>query len=139
MISITKDTIDQTKIFDQIKDDSCGAIVSFIGFVRDHSSKGKVEGIFYEAYDEMLEEILKKIEREVFKNWNIKKFIAVHRTGYLQVGEISVVVGVSSEHRKEAFEACSYGIENIKKRCPIWKKEKTQFGNEWIEGVKISE
>jgi molybdopterin synthase catalytic subunit len=139
MISITKDTIDQTKIFDQIKDDSCGAIVSFIGFVRDHSSKGKVEGIFYDAYDEMLEEILKKIEREVFKNWNIKKFIAVHRTGYLQVGEISVVVGVSSEHRKEAFEACSYGIENIKKRCPIWKKEKTQFGNEWIEGVKISE
>ncbi len=139
MISITKDTIDQTKIFDQIKDDSCGAIVSFIGFVRDHSSEGKVEGIFYEAYDEMLEEILKKIEREVFKNWNIKKFIAVHRTGYLQVGEISVVVGVSSEHRKEAFEACSYGIENIKKRCPIWKKEKTQFGNEWIEGVKISE
>ncbi|MCJ7637078.1 MAG: molybdenum cofactor biosynthesis protein MoaE [Nitrososphaeraceae archaeon] len=139
MISITKDTIDQTKIFDQIKDDSCGAIVSFIGFVRDHSSKGKVEGIFYEAYDEMLEEILKKIEREVFKNWNIKKFIAVHRTGYLQVGEISVVVGVSSEHRKEAFEACSYGIENIKKRCPIWKKEKTQFGNEWIEGVKIIE
>lgn len=139
MISITKDTIDQTKIFDQIKDDSCGAIVSFIGFVRDHSSKGKVEGIFYEAYDEMLEEILKKIEREVFKNWNIKKFIAVHRTGYLHVGEISVIVGVSSEHRKEAFEACSYGIENIKKRCPIWKKEKTQFGNEWIEGVKISE
>lgn len=139
MISITKDTIDQTKIFDQIKDDSCGAIVSFIGFVRDHNSKGKVEGIFYETYDEMLEEILKKIEREVFKNWNIRKFIAVHRTGYLQVGEISVVVGVSSEHRKEAFEACSYGIENIKKRCPIWKKEKTQFGNEWIEGVKIIE
>ena len=92
MISITKDTIDQTKIFDQIKDDSCGAIVSFIGFVRDHSSKGKVEGIFYEAYDEMLEEILKKIEREVFKNWNIKKYIAVHRTGYLHVGEISVVL-----------------------------------------------
>ena len=139
MISITKDKIDQSKIFDQIKDDSCGAIVSFIGFVRDHNSKGKVEGIFYEAYDEMLEEILKKIEREVFKNWNIRKFIAVHRTGYLQVGEISVIVAVSSEHRKEAFEACDYGIGNIKKRCPIWKKEKTQFGNEWIEGVKISE
>jgi molybdopterin synthase catalytic subunit len=139
MISTTKDTIDQTKIFEQIKDDSCGAIVSFIGVVRDHNSNGKVEGIVYEAYDEMVEEILKKIEKEVFKNWNIKRFIAIHRTGYLRVGEISVVVGVSSEHRKEAFEACSYGIENIKKRCPIWKKEKTQFGNEWTEGVKISE
>jgi molybdopterin synthase catalytic subunit len=141
LILTTKDTIDQTKIFDQVKDDSCGAIVSFTGLVRDHNSnsKGKVEGIFYEAYDEMVEEILKNIEKEVFKNWNIKKFIAVHRTGYLQVGEISVMVAVSSEHRKEAFEACSYGIENIKKRCPIWKKEKTQFGNEWIEGVKINE
>jgi len=139
LISTTKDTIYQTKIFDQIKDDSCGAIVSFTGLVRDHNSKGKVECIFYEAYDEMVEEILKNIEKEVLKNWNIKKFIAVHRTGYVQVGEISVIVAVTSEHRKEAFEACSYGIENIKKRCPIWKKEKTQFGNEWMEGVKISE
>jgi molybdopterin synthase catalytic subunit len=139
LISTTKNTIDQTKIFDQLKDDSCGAIISFTGLVRDHNSKGKVEGIFYEAYNEMVEEILKNIEKEVFKKWNIKKFIAVHRTGDLEVGEISVIVAVSSEHRKDAFEACSYGIENIKKRCPIWKKEKTQFGSEWIEGVKISE
>ena len=139
MILTTKDTIDQTKIFDQVKDDSCGAIVSFTGVVRDHNSKEIVEGIFYDAYDEMVEEILQNIEKEVFKNWNIKKFIAVHRTGYLQVGEISVMVVVSSEHRKEAFEACIYGIENIKKRCPIWKKEKTPFGNEWIEGMKINE
>jgi molybdopterin synthase catalytic subunit len=67
MISTTNDTIDQTKIFEQIKDDSCGAIVSFIGFVRDHNSKGKVEGIFYEAYDEMLEEILKKSKERFSK------------------------------------------------------------------------
>ena len=59
MISTTKNTIDQTKIFDQVKDDSCGAIISFTGLVRDHNSKGKVEGIFYEAYNEMVEEILK--------------------------------------------------------------------------------
>ena len=140
MISTTKDTIYQTKIFDQIKDDSCGAIVSFTGLVRDHNSKGKVEGILYEAYDEMVEEILKNIEKEVFKNWNIKKFIAVHRTGYVQVGEISVIVAVTSEHRKEAFEACSYGIDNIKKRCPIWKKEKMESGDsEWVEGIMINE
>ncbi len=140
MISITKDVIEQLKILDQIKDDSSGAVVFFTGSVRNYNSKGKVEGIFYEAYEEMVEENLNKIEKEIFENWNIKKFIAIHRIGYLKVGEISVIVGVSSEHRKEAFEACSYGIDNIKKRCPIWKKEKTQSGNsEWVEGVMISE
>ncbi len=140
MILITKDVIDQLKILDQIKDDSYGAVVFFTGSVRNYNSKGKVEGIFYEAYEEMVEEIMKKIEKEIFENWNIKKFIAIHRIGYLKVGEISVIVGVSSEHRKEAFEACSYGIDNIKKRCPIWKKEKMQSGySEWVEGVMISE
>jgi len=139
IISITNDVIDQLKILDQIKDDSSGALVLFTGSVRDHSSKGKVEGIFYEAYEEMVEEILKKIEKEIFENWSVKKFIAILRTGYLNVGEISVIVGVSSEHRKDAFEACNYGIDNIKKRCPIWKKEKMQSGNsEWVEGVMIS-
>ncbi|HSE99645.1 MAG TPA: molybdenum cofactor biosynthesis protein MoaE [Nitrososphaeraceae archaeon] len=140
MILITKNVIDQLQILDQIKDDSSGAVVFFTGSVRNYNSKGKAEGIFYEAYEEMVGEIFKKIENEIFENWNIKKFIAIHRIGYLKVGEISVIIGVSSEHRKEAFEACSYGIDNIKKRCPIWKKEKMGSGNfEWVEGVMISE
>jgi molybdopterin synthase catalytic subunit len=140
MISITKDIINQLKILEQLKDNSSGAVVFFTGIVRDHNSKEKVEGIFYEAYEEMVEDILKKIEKEISENWNIKKFIAIHRIGYLKVGEISVIVGVSSEHRKEAFEACSYGIDNIKKRCPIWKKEKMESGDsEWVKGVMINE
>jgi len=140
MISITKDIIDQLKTLEQLKDNSSGAIVFFTGIIRDHNSKEKVEGIFYEAYEEMVEEILKKIEKEISGNWNIKKFIAIHRIGYLKVGEISVIVGVSSEHRKEAFEACSYGIDNIKKRCPIWKKEEMESGDsEWVQGVMINE
>ncbi len=140
MISITKDIIDQLKILEQLKDNSSGAVVFFTGIVRDHNSKEKVEGIFYEAYEEMVEEILKKIEKEISGNWNIKKLIAIHRIGYLKVGEISVIVGVSSEHRKEAFEACSYGIDNIKKRCPIWKKEEMESGDsEWVQGVMINE
>jgi molybdopterin synthase catalytic subunit len=140
MISITKDIIDQLKILEQLKNNSSGAVVFFTGIVRDYNSKEKVEGIYYEAYEEMVEEILKKIEKEISENWNIKKFIAIHRIGYLKVGEISVIVGVSSEHRKEAFEACSYGIDNIKKRCPIWKKEKMESGDsEWVKGVMINE
>ena len=133
MISITKDIIDQLKILEQLKDNSSGAVVFFTGIVRDHNSKEKVEGIFYEAYEEMVEEKLKKIEKEISENWNIKKFISIHRIVYLKVG-------VSSEHRKEAFEACSYGIDNIKKRCPIWKKEEMESGDsEWVEGIMINE
>jgi molybdopterin synthase catalytic subunit len=140
MISITKDIIDQLIILDQLKDNSSGAVVFFNGIVRDHNSKEKVEGIFYEAYEEMVEEVLKKIEKEIFEKWNIRKFIAIHRVGYLKVGEISVIVGVSSAHRKEAFEACSYGIDNIKKRCPIWKKEKMESGDsKWVKGIMINE
>ena len=140
MISITKDIIDQLIILDQLKDNSSGAVVFFNGIVRDHNSKEKVEGIFYEAYEEMVEEVLKKIEKEIFEKWNIKKFVAIHRVGYLKVGEISVIVGVSSAHRKEAFEACSYGIDNIKKRCPIWKKEKMESGDsKWVKGIMINE
>jgi molybdopterin synthase catalytic subunit len=87
----------------------------------------------------MVEDVLKRIEKEVFEKWNIKKFIAIHRLGYIKVGEISVIVGVSSEHRKEAFEGCNYGIDNIKKRCPIWKKEKMESGDsKWVEGVTIN-
>ena len=65
--------------------------------------------------------------------------MTIHRTGYLKVGEISVIVGVSSAHRKDAFEACSYGIDNIKKRCPISKKEKMESGDsKWVEGTMIN-
>lgn len=139
MISITKNIIDESYVFSQIRDNSSGAVVIFTGQVKDNNSNEKVESIFYEAYGEMVQEVLKKIEKEIFENWNINKFIAIHRIGNLAVGEISVIVAVSSYHRREAFEACSYGIENIKKRCPIWIKEKTASYSKWLNGVKINE
>ncbi|MGD1834484.1 MAG: molybdenum cofactor biosynthesis protein MoaE [Nitrososphaeraceae archaeon] len=140
MIHISKNEIDILKIFDHIKDTSSGASVVFTGQVRDHNSKGQsVYGIFYEAYEEMVENVLKKIEQEVFEKWNISKFVVIIRVGNLAVGQLSVIVGVSSEHRKDAFEACRYGIDNVKNRCPIWKKEKTESGSVWVEGVMIKE
>jgi molybdopterin synthase catalytic subunit len=75
MISITKDVIDQLKVLDQIKDDSSGALVLFTGSVRNHSSKGKVEGIFYEAYEEMVEEILKKLKRRFLRIGILKNLL----------------------------------------------------------------
>jgi len=137
MISITEGPIDVFKVWMEVQDRSAGATTVFTGSIRDHNDKGTVSEIYYEAYKEMAEEILLEIESEVTKRWHVKKFMAIHRTGNLNVSDISVAVAVSSEHRKEAFEACRYGIESIKSRVPIWKKEVSELGALWTDGVLI--
>jgi molybdopterin synthase catalytic subunit len=109
--------------------------VFFVGSVRDHNKDEAVSEIYYEAYIEMAKENFTQIEDEARKTWGIKKFAAVHRIGNLKVGDVSVAVAVSAEHRKEAFEACKYGIDEIKVRAPIWKKEVCESGVYWVEGI----
>jgi molybdopterin synthase catalytic subunit len=135
MISITEKPIDVNKLLNDVSDQSSGASVLFTGTVRDHNKQDKVSKLHYEAYQEMAEKILQEIENEIHAKWKINKFIAIHRTGTLKVGEVSVAVAVSSEHRKEAFEACKFGIDSIKEKAPIWKKEFAESGAEWLEGV----
>jgi molybdopterin synthase catalytic subunit len=134
LISITHSPIDVSQILENISDvESIGATAIFLGSVRGHTEKkSPVHAIYYEAYKEMAEKILSEIEEEAFSLWKISKFAAIHRIGYLNVKEVSVVVAVSSPHRKESLEACKYGIENIKSRVPIWKKEMSQSGSSWI-------
>lgn len=136
MISITSSPIDVCEILDNINDDgSIGATAIFLGSVRGQTEKkSSVQSIYYEAYKEMAEKVLIEIEEEAFRLWKIRKFAAIHRIGYLNVKEVSVMVAVSSPHRKESLEACKYGIENIKLRVPIWKKEISQSGSSWIGG-----
>ena len=135
MISITEKPIDVNKLLNDVSDQSSGASVLFTGTVRDHNKQDKVSKLHYEAYQEMAEKILQEIENEIHAKWKINKFIAIHRTGTLKVGEVSVAVAVSSEHRKESFEACKFGIDSIKEKAPIWKKEFAESGAEWLEGV----
>lgn len=139
MILITDNAIDLSKILIDVSDNSAGAITLFVGSVRDHDSRGHVSALFYEAYKKMAEDMMTEIEKEVLHKWNIIKFSATHRIGTLKVSEISVAVAVSSEHRKEAFEACKYGIDNIKTRVPIWKKEYSGTGDNWVPGVSLHE
>jgi molybdopterin synthase catalytic subunit len=133
MISISSEPIDICKILVDTMDSSAGAIALFVGSVRDHV----VSEIYYEAYNEMAEKNLAEIEDGARKTWRIKKFLAVHRTGNLRVGDVSVAVAVSAEHRKEAFEACKYAIDEIKVRVPIWKKEVSESGVYWSEGFSL--
>jgi len=136
LISITDKPIDVNKLLNDVSDQSSGASVLFTGTVRDHNEQDKVTKLHYEAYQEMAEKILQEIEIEVHKKWNINKFVAIHRTGTLKVGEVSVAVAVSAEHRKEAFDACRFGIDSIKEKAPIWKKEFAESGTEWL-GVTL--
>jgi molybdopterin synthase catalytic subunit len=138
LIKITQDPIDVSAVTTSVADDGSGATVLFIGTVRDHSDEtGQVSEMYYEAYTEMAEEAMKKIEAEAISRWKLKKFAAVHRIGTMRVGEVSVAIAVSAEHRREAFEACQYAIDTIKKTVPLWKKEISNSSSRWVKGVKL--
>jgi molybdopterin synthase catalytic subunit len=139
MFSISERPINFEFLLESVKDDSAGASVLFLGTVRNHNEDGVVTGIYYEAYIRMAEEAIAKIEAEAVKRWNLKRFAAVHRTGELKVGEVSVAIAVSAEHRAEAFEAGRYAIDRIKTEVPIWKKETTaDQGGKWAKGTPMS-
>jgi len=121
----------------ELDDNSAGAVSIFIGKVRNRGKFGNVSEIYYEAYREMAEEKMREIENEAHTKWNIKKLVAIHRIGNLKVGETSIIIGVCSEHRLEAFEACKYIINNVKTRVPIWKKEISDESQKWTDGILL--
>jgi molybdopterin synthase catalytic subunit len=139
MFSISEDPIDVEGLLANVKDDSAGATILFLGTIRNHNEGYDVSAIYYEVYMRMAEEAMAKIEAEAIKRWNLKKFAAMHRIGNLKIGEVSVAIAVSSEHRAEAFEAARYAIDQIKSEVPIWKKEVINNGKEarWAQGTPM--
>lgn len=119
MIEVSEEPIDVAKVIESVRVQKAGAIAPFIGTVR--REKG-IEGLFYECYPDMALPILKEIARETKKRWPVEQISIVHRYGWVDVGEPSVVIAVSSGHRGEAFEACRFVIDQIKSEVPIWKR-----------------
>jgi len=135
---ITTLPIDPIKVLASVRDRSAGGTVVFVGTVRNRSEGRAVVGLEYEVYKAMAEKKMHEISQSARKRWPVKRISMVHRYGPLQVGEISVVVAVSCEHRAEAFEACRYAIDTIKRALPIWKKERFKVGRgEWVKGTLI--
>ncbi len=125
MIKIT-DAITESDILDiygKVKLDKAGAVIVFVGTVRDETNAKQVVSIEYECYKEMAESQLLKIEDSAKSKWNLSAVWIVHRYGMLSIGDISVVIAVSSPHRNAAYEASRYVIDEIKKYVPIWKHE----------------
>jgi molybdopterin synthase catalytic subunit len=111
-----------------------GAVCTFQGIVRETSRGRSVMHLDYEAYAEMAVPQMRRIGDEIKERWPAARVAMAHRTGHLEVGEVSVVVSVSSPHREEAIAACKWGIDRLKESVPIWKKEHAADGTFWIEG-----
>lgn len=106
----------------------------FLGQVRNENLGRKVEKLIYEAYPEMAEAEMERIREEALKKFPILDMVIWHRYGELKVGEDTILIVASAKHRKEAFRACEWAIDEVKHRVPIWKKEVTPEGTFWLEG-----
>lgn len=111
-----------------------GAVVGFVGYVRDFNEGKEVTGMLLEHYPGMTEKALAKIEGEARQRWPLLGVEILHRVGPLQPGEPIVFVGTTSAHRQAAFEACDFIMDYLKTRAPFWKKEGSAEGARWVEG-----
>lgn len=110
-----------------------GALVSFVGLVRDFSNDGKIENIFLEHYPGMTEKALHKIIEEAKARWNLLGVRVIHRVGALLPNDQIVLVATTALHRGEAFAGCEFIIDYLKTAAPFWKKEQTGQGAKWLE------
>jgi molybdopterin converting factor subunit 1 len=129
---IQSEPLDPRQVESSVADPSVGAIVTFVGTVRNHGRGRQVLRLDYEAYAPAAETILRQIGDEIRERWGLDNVAIVHRVGSLSVGEASVVISIASAHRDAAFDACRYTIERIKEIVPIWKKEHYSDGAVWV-------
>jgi molybdopterin synthase catalytic subunit/molybdopterin converting factor small subunit len=133
LVALREDPLDAGAIAARIRSDRDGGIVTFEGTVRARSRGKEVRALVYEAYGSMAQRQMEQLGEEAHKRWPISEVAIVHRVGTLQVGETSVVIAVSARHRAEAFDACEWLIDELKRTVPIWKKEIYTEGEAWIE------
>jgi molybdopterin synthase catalytic subunit len=129
MIEITEEDISLDKMIKRARKKDAGAIVTFLGTVRDDDGMERME---VEAFREAAQAELEAIEKEAMSHFALKAVEVVHRTGSLAIGESIVAIVCSAGHREEAFSGCRYIIEELKKRVPLWKKEIGEKGECWV-------
>ncbi len=134
LIQLTREPLDREALIAAVWHAGAGALVTFEGVVRDNARGKSVRYLEYEAYAEMAEERMRAIAAEAQARWGIDHIAVAHRLGRMEIGEASVIIVVASPHRAEAFDACRYIIDTLKATVPIWKKEFSPDGAEWVEG-----
>ena len=110
-----------------------GALASFVGLVRSDNDGSTVSAMSLEHYPGMTEKALEEICIQAMKRWRLIDTLVIHRVGALKPGDRIVLVGVTSGHRGDAFEACEFIMDYLKTRAPFWKREETPQGARWVE------
>ncbi|RIL03466.1 MAG: hypothetical protein DCC75_12945 [Proteobacteria bacterium] len=140
LIRVSEEAINLERVNHALSDAQCGAELVFVGVVRDKNEGRRVTAVTYEAFVPLAKKTLLALANEVREKVGPPLRVALlHRLGTLQVGEISTVIGVSSPHRSESYDASRYLIEQIKLRLPVWKEEHYIDGSrDWLDGVELA-
>ena len=132
LIQITDLPIAPDAVINLVRTDNSGAINVFIGTVRNSTQNREVIKLAFEAYESMALKELQKIVDQVKARWPVNEIAIHHRVGELAIGDVPVVIAVSTPHRSEGFESCEFAIDTLKLAVPIWKKEIFADGEEWV-------
>lgn len=132
-IALVREPIDHAALTDSVRSAQAGAVVSFLGTVREMTGDRRTLALDYDAYPEMAESKMRELVDETRAKWPVVNVAVEHRLGHLELGEISVAVAVSAPHRDQAFEAGRFLIDELKVRVPVWKRENWADGSrEWV-------
>ena len=134
VIELTYQPLSPQALAERVQSGRSGAVVVFIGVVRGENEGRPVLYLEYEAFEPLAREKLQELVAEMKARWGVDAVAIAHRLGRVEVGEVATVIAVASAHRREAFEASQFGIEQLKARVPIWKKEVFQDGEHWAGG-----
>jgi len=134
-IQEASETLDVDKLRTHLDTDGCGAIVSFIGITRGEDDGEEVLRLEFDAWQEQLSETLHELAQQSISKFDLHSVVMSHRTGSVGPSENIVAIHVASQHRKEAFEGCSWLIDELKRQAPLWKKEVKPSGATWKAGL----
>jgi molybdopterin synthase catalytic subunit len=133
MVHLTHNPIDPTAVLEEVRSAAAGAVVLFLGTVREMTGDRQTQFLRYEGYATMAERTLADLESDARRRWPLVACHIVHRLGEMAVGETSVAIAVSAGHREPAFDAGKWLIDRIKQTVPIWKQEHWTDGtSQWV-------
>ncbi len=131
-IKLTEGELSLQDCYEFVEDNSCGGLSVFVGTVRNRTKDKEVFKLEFSAYEPMAVKEMKLIAQAAIKKFKVSKIAIHHATGTLGIGQVPVIIAVSSPHRDAAFKACQYAIDTLKETVPIWKKEFFEDGDVWV-------
>jgi molybdopterin synthase catalytic subunit len=131
-IALSDQPLSLDDCYQSVQHPECGGICLFVGTIRNHNKGADVTHLEFSSYDSMAMKEMRRIAGESLEKFDLRAVTMHHRKGDLAIGDIAVIIAVSSVHRKAAFEGCEWLIDELKKSVPIWKKEFLKDGSYWV-------